>query len=66
MTVDIIPSTSLDTTPLACGILSAATEQGLAGSVVAKAAPAVYFSGGVAGSTAKGSTGGRVSVAFGL
>jgi hypothetical protein len=49
--------------------LNAATyrgQQGFAGSVVARVAPRVYVSGGVAGSSAKGSTGGRVGIAFGL
>jgi hypothetical protein len=41
-------------------------EGGFSGSVVARVASRVYVSGGVAGSTAKGSTGGRVGVAFGL
>lgn len=41
-------------------------EQGFSGAVVIQAAPKVYISGGVAGSTVKGSTGGRVGVAFGL
>ena len=41
-------------------------EQGFAGSVVVRASPRVYVSGGFAGSTVKGSTGGRVGVAFGF
>lgn len=41
-------------------------EQGFAGSVVVRAAPRVYVSGGFAGSTVRGSTGGRVGVAFGF
>lgn len=41
-------------------------EQGFSGAVVVRAAPRVYFSGGFAGSTIKGSTGGRVGVAFGF
>ena len=41
-------------------------EQGFSGSVVARLAPRIYVSGGVAGSTSKGSTGGRVGVTFGL
>jgi hypothetical protein len=41
-------------------------EQGFSGSVVARVAPKIYVSGGIAASTAKGSTGGRVGVAFGL
>jgi hypothetical protein len=49
--------------------LNAATyrgEEGFSGSIVARVAPRVYVSGGVAGSSAKGSTGGRVGIAFGL
>lgn len=41
-------------------------EQGFAGSVAARVADRVYISGGIAGSTAKNSTGGRVGVAFGF
>jgi hypothetical protein len=41
-------------------------EEGFSGSIVARVAPKIYLSGGVAGSSAKGSTGGRVGVAFGL
>jgi hypothetical protein len=41
-------------------------EEGFSGSVVARVAPRIYLSGGIAGSSAKGSTGGRVGVAFGL
>lgn len=41
-------------------------EQGFSGAVVVRAAPRVYVSGGFAGSTVKGSTGGRVGVAFGF
>ena len=41
-------------------------EQGFSGAVVMRAAPRVYISGGFAGSTVKGSTGGRVGVAFGF
>lgn len=41
-------------------------EQGFAGSVAARVAPRIYLSGGIAGSTAKKSTGGRVGVAFGF
>lgn len=41
-------------------------EQGFSGALVVQAAPKVYISGGFAGSTVKGSTGGRVGVAFGL
>jgi hypothetical protein len=41
-------------------------EQGFSGTVAARVAPRVYVSAGVAGSTAKGSTGGRVGIAFGL
>lgn len=41
-------------------------EQGFSGAVVVRALPRVYVSGGFAGSTVKGSTGGRVGVAFGF
>ncbi len=41
-------------------------EQGFSGAVVFRAAPRVYISGGFAGSTVKGSTGGRVGMAFGF
>jgi hypothetical protein len=41
-------------------------EQGFSGTVAARVAPRVYVSAGVAGSSAKGSTGGRVGIAFGL
>ena len=41
-------------------------EQGFSGTVAVRAAPRVYISGGFAGSTVKGSTGGRVGVAFGF
>jgi hypothetical protein len=41
-------------------------EQGFSGALVVQAAPKVYISGGFAGSTVKGSTGGRVGIAFGL
>lgn len=40
-------------------------EQGFSGIAVIKAAPKVYLNAGVAGSTVKGSTGGRVGVTFG-
>ncbi|HEY0595801.1 MAG TPA: hypothetical protein VGD20_08315, partial [Sphingopyxis sp.] len=41
-------------------------EQGFSGTVAVRAAPRVYFSGGFAGSTVKGSTGGRVGMAIGF
>ncbi len=41
-------------------------EQGFSGSVIGKVAPKVYISGGFAGSTVKGSTGGRVGITFGM
>ncbi|MEP2736865.1 MAG: YadA C-terminal domain-containing protein, partial [Erythrobacter sp.] len=41
-------------------------EQGFAGSVTARVGDKVYINGGVTGSTAKKSTGGRVGVAFGF
>ncbi|NWP10104.1 YadA-like family protein, partial [Escherichia coli] len=41
-------------------------EQGFSGAVAIRAAPRVYLSGAVAGSTVKGSTGGRVGMAFGF
>ncbi|TCJ32185.1 hypothetical protein E0504_44430 [Parafrankia sp. BMG5.11] len=41
-------------------------EQGYSGAIVGRVAPRVYVSAGVAGSTAKSSTGGRVGVTFGL
>jgi autotransporter adhesin len=40
-------------------------EQGFSGSAVARVSEAVWVSGGVAGSTVRGSTGGRVGVTFG-
>lgn len=40
-------------------------EQGFSGSGIAKVSDRVYLSGGIAGSTVKGSTGGRVGVTFG-
>ena len=40
--------------------------QGFAGGITVRAAPKVYISGGFAGSTVKGSTGGRVGVAIGF
>jgi hypothetical protein len=40
--------------------------QGFSGGLAARVAPKVYISGGIAGSTVKGSTGGRVGIAFGL
>ncbi len=41
-------------------------EQGFSGALVVRASPKVYVSGGFAGSTVKGSTGGKVGVAFGF
>jgi trimeric autotransporter adhesin len=41
-------------------------QQGFSGGLAARVSPKVYISGGVAGSTVKGSTGGRVGVAFGF
>src|SRR3546814_17255950 len=41
-------------------------EQGFSGAAVLRLTPRVYVSGGIAGSTVKGSTGGRVGVAFGF
>lgn len=41
-------------------------EQGYSGSLVAKVTPKIYVSGGFAGSTAKGSAGGRAGVAIGF
>ncbi len=41
-------------------------QQGFSGSVIGRVAEKVYISGGVAGSTVKGSTGGRVGVTFGF
>lgn len=41
-------------------------EQGFSGAVVVRAAPRVYVSGGFAGSTVRGSTGGRVGLAIGF
>ena len=40
-------------------------EQGFSGSAVARVTDNVWISGGVAGSTVQGSTGGRVGVTFG-
>ena len=41
-------------------------EQGFAGGLVGRVAPKIYLNAGVAGSSQKGSTGGRVGIAFGL
>jgi len=41
-------------------------EQGFSASAVARASDHVYISGGIAGSTVRGSTGGRVGVTFGF
>jgi hypothetical protein len=41
-------------------------EQGFSGVVAVRAAPKIYISGGFAGSTVKGSTGGRVGIALGF
>ncbi len=41
-------------------------EQGFAGNLTFRASERVYFNGGVVGSTVRGSTGGRVGVAFGF
>lgn len=41
-------------------------QQGFSGAIAVRAAQRVYLSGGIAGSTVKGSTGGRVGVAFGF
>ena len=41
-------------------------EQGFSGAVVVRAARRVYVSGGYVGSTVRGSSGGRVGVAFGF
>lgn len=41
-------------------------EQGFSGAVVVRTSPRVYLSGAFAGSTVKGSTGGRVGIAFGF
>lgn len=41
-------------------------EQGFSGALVGRVAKRVYVNGGIAGSTVKGSTGGRVGIAFGL
>jgi hypothetical protein len=41
-------------------------QQGFSGAIVARAGERVYISAGVAGSTAKNTTGGRVGVAFGF
>ena len=41
-------------------------EQGFAGGLVGRVAPNIYINAGVAGSSQKGSTGGRVGIAFGL
>ena len=40
-------------------------QQGFSGAAVAKVGQRAWFSGGIAGSTVKGSTGGRVGVTFG-
>jgi hypothetical protein len=40
-------------------------EQGFSGSAVARVTDSVWVSGGIAGSTVRGSTGGRVGVTFG-
>jgi hypothetical protein len=41
-------------------------QQGYAGMIAVRAAPKVYISGGITGSTVSGSAGGRVGVAFGF
>lgn len=41
-------------------------EQGFAGTVAARVTPKVYVTGGFTGSIVKGSSGGRVGVAFGF
>ena len=41
-------------------------EQGFAGGIIGRIAPKIYINAGVAGSTQRGSTGGRVGIAFGL
>jgi Coiled stalk of trimeric autotransporter adhesin/YadA-like membrane anchor domain len=41
-------------------------EQGFAGGLIGRVSPKVYINAGVAGSSRKGSTGGRVGIAFGL
>ncbi|MGB3318417.1 MAG: hypothetical protein WBA75_05195, partial [Sphingopyxis granuli] len=41
-------------------------EQGFSGAAVVRLTPRVYVSGGFAGSTVKGTTGGRVGIAFGF
>ncbi|MXO86767.1 hypothetical protein GRI38_12100, partial [Altererythrobacter aurantiacus] len=59
----IVPDSSISVS------LNASTyggEQGFAGTVSARVAPRIYVSGGIAGSTASDTTGGRVGVAFGF
>ena len=41
-------------------------QQGFSGALIGRIAPKIYVTGGFAGSTRKGSTGGRVGIAFGL
>ena len=41
-------------------------QQGFAGSIAGRVAPKIYITAGVAGSTRKGSTGGRVGMAIGF
>ena len=41
-------------------------QQGFSGALVGRIAPCIYVTGGFARSTRKGSTGGRVGIAFGL
>jgi trimeric autotransporter adhesin len=41
-------------------------EQGFSGSLIGKVSEKVYISGGIAGSTVKGSTGARIGFSFGL
>ena len=41
-------------------------EQGFSGSIIGRVAPKIYVTGGVAASSQRGSTTGRIGVTFGL
>ena len=59
----IVPDSSVS---LSFNLATYRGEQGFSGAVAVRAAPRVYVSGGVVGSTVKGSTGGRIGVAIGF
>jgi hypothetical protein len=59
----IVPDSKLS---LSFNLATYRGEQGFSGAVVGRVSRRVYVSAGVAGSTAKGSTGARVGISFGL